>query len=105
MIFLAHTTEKQPVYIPKTARHAEADVFLKLFSTMSLVGMVAEVELIEDTSIYHLVNVKLPSAIGEGEYEYDLLDKRGILSTGIAVVGEPRKVVEYNNAITYEQYE
>lgn len=104
MIYLEHTTEMQKVYIPKTWRRSEGMVFLHLFGTTNLVNLIKEVELLEETSAYHIIEVSLPHVIAEGEYEYDLKDDNGLLSTGVAVVGEPDKVIEYNNAVTYEQY-
>lgn len=104
MIYLEHTTDEQMVYIPKTARNSDVGVFIKLFSTMNLVGMVKDVVIVEESFAYYLVQVKLPSVVAPGEYEYEVGDIKGTLSSGIAVVGEKDKVIEYNNAVIYEQY-
>lgn len=93
------------LFIPKTKRNSYGEVSLMLFSTMNLVGMVKEVEMVEETLIYYCIKVKLPSVIAPGEYEYNFSDMRGSLSAGILVVGEPGKAVEYNKTIEYEQYE
>lgn len=104
MIYLAHTTEEQMLFIPKTKRNSDGAVFIRLFSPMNLIGMIKDVQMVEETITYYKVKVKLPSVIAPGEYEYGFYDMRDSLSSGILVVGEPSKAVEYNKTIEYEQY-
>lgn len=104
MIYLAHTTEEQEVFIPKCKRNSEGSVFLKLVGTISHAGMKGEVELIEETPLYYQIKMILASEIEPGEYEYEFYDMLDVLSSGILVVVESNNAVEYNKTIEYEQY-
>lgn len=104
MIYLSHTTEEQEVFIPKSKRNSEGSVFLKLVGTISHVGMMGEVELLEDAPLYYRIKVELNSEIAPGEYEYEISDMHDVLSSGILVVVESNNAVEYNKTIEYEQF-
>lgn len=104
MIYLSHTSEAQEVFIPKSKRNSQGSVSLKLVGTISHVGMMGEVELLEDAHLYYRIKVELNSEIAPGEYEYEFSDMHDVLSSGILVVVASGKVLEYNKIIEYEQY-
>lgn len=104
MIYLKHTTDLQMMYIPKDGRDAKGDVFFKAFSTINQFGFSFYAAEENSSSLYHKVLVELTEDIPSGEYEYTLLDEMGVLSTGLLVVGDLDKPMEYNKVTTYEQY-
>ena len=104
MIYLKHTTDLQMMYIPKDGRDANGDVVFEAFSTINQFGFSFDAAE-EDTSLlYHKVLVELKDDIPSGEYEYTLSDEVGVLSTGLLVIGDLDKPMEYNKETTYEQY-
>lgn len=106
MIYLNNTTEAQAVFIP---RDTEASGLLRL-KMRSTVGLdipvsVAAIDLDVHRLCYQL-GITLPEGIAPGEYEYTLTADGETVSTGVMVVTEGEKKPEqYNNEITYEQYE
>lgn len=49
--------------------------------------------------------VELPADTNTGEYEYELTDDAGIVSTGLLVIEGESVVYEHNLSVQYEQYE
>ena len=49
--------------------------------------------------------VELPADINTGEYEYELTDDAGLVSTGLLVIEGESVVYEHNLSVQYEQYE
>jgi hypothetical protein len=103
MIYLKNTSEAQTLFIPKAERPAEGRMMLSLKSSIN--GVVAIYEVIDmmTSSLYYRIAVSLK---GEhpGEYEYELADGNGALSSGLLIVEGDESHIEYNNETTYEQY-
>lgn len=49
--------------------------------------------------------VELPADVNTGEYEYELTDDAGVVSTGLLVVEGQSVVYEHKLSVQYEQYE
>ena len=49
--------------------------------------------------------VELPADTNTGEYEYELTDDAGLVSTGLLVIEGESVVYEHNLSVQYEQYE
>lgn len=92
--------------IPKSIDVAGA----MLFSLMSTVDRVTYMEDVEVTDmgtseLYYRMEIALPEGLPVGEYEYKLTADGSVLSSGLMWVGELSGSDEYQNTITYEQYE
>ncbi|MBR1575856.1 MAG: hypothetical protein IJ654_05330 [Bacteroidales bacterium] len=106
MVYLANTTEAQPLFVPRSRAEVVGDLMLTLRSTVGL-AIVVDTDAIDlnTSALYYRIAVALPGGLAEGEYEYTLSDAAGVLSTGIAYVGELDQPTETDNAIIYEQIE
>lgn len=106
MIYLENTTAAQPLFIPRSKAETIGRLTLKMRSTVGLEIVVDAEALDLDTSeLYYRVAVALPEGAADGEYEYTLTDDTGVLSTGIAYVGQLARPEETDNEIRYEQTE
>ena len=104
MIYLKHNAEAQTLYIPKGVREVEGRLFFKAYSTMNLFGFSGEVIDLKSSQSYYRIAIKMPDGVPSGEYEYTLSDSVGGLSTGLLIVGDLDKPIQYQNEIIYEQY-
>lgn len=104
MIYLSNTSGSQSVMIPKDRESIGTMVF-SAQSTMNLTSFDREVVNIGSSALYFNISFLLEDGIPAGEYEYTLTDDEGLLSSGVMVVGDLSIPVEYNNEVTYEQYE
>lgn len=60
----------------------------------------------ETSEQFYVFDITLPSGIPDGEYEYSLTDDDVVLSSGLVTIkGNASVPTEYNQDITYEQYE
>ena len=106
MIYLNNTTEAQVVYIP---RDTDFSGTLQ-FTARSTVGLDIPISAtMLDLRVHRLcyaLAVTLPEGIATGEYEYTLKAGGEKVSTGVLVVRDGlTKPGQYNQSITYEQYE
>lgn len=105
MIYLKNIQEKQGKHIPKY-REKVGNVSFILRSTIEQTTYTEVLDSLADySSRYFLADITLPSGMADGEYEYTLSDTKGILSEGVIVIGDYGRANEYDNIITYEQYE
>ncbi len=106
MIYLKNTTDAQVVYIPR-----DTDFTGTLqFSARSTVGLDIPISAtLLDLKVHRLcyaLALTLPEDIATGEYEYKLTAGGNLVSTGILVILDgPAPTGQYNQTITYEQYE
>ena len=78
---------------------------LKAVNTMTKGGFVEHLDDYGTSQGYHVFSIALPSNVPSGEYQYELSDVNGVLSSGILVIGKESGFVEYQNMTEYEQYE
>lgn len=106
MIYLKNTTDAQTVFIPR-----DTDLTgTLLFTARSTVGLDIPISAtMLDLKVHRLcyaLAVTLPEDIATGEYEYKLTAGGNLVSTGVLVVQDgPAPTGQYNQSITYEQYE
>ena len=58
-----------------------------------------------NSDLYVTFEIELPEQITTGEYEYELTDDAGVISSGLLVVEGLSSASEYNLSVQYEQYE
>lgn len=60
---------------------------------------------VEDSALYHRATFSWPSTPQSGEYTYWLTKGDVVVAMGLLIITASRKVEEYDNLMTYEQYE
>lgn len=60
---------------------------------------------VEDMPLYHRVTFWWPSTPQSGEYTYWLTKGDVVVAMGLLMITAGREVEEYDNSMTYEQYE
>ena len=100
MIYLKNISTPQVIFIPR-CMEANGGLVLSLKSTIILLNVIDAAT----SDLYFRVSVMLPADVPSGEYEYDLSDDTGELSTGLLIVGELSSPTEYKKVIQYEQCE
>ena len=106
MIYLNNTTDAQVVYVPRDTEFTGT----LIFNARSTVGLdIPITATMLDLQVHRLcytLAVTLPEGIASGEYEYVLTANGQKVSTGVLVVlDSPAQAEQYNQTITYEQYE
>lgn len=131
MIYLRNTTETQRVRIPASGPKAGGIVTLEMVNTIdrgeayvfdfdqSVYLVDADGAFVHDADdlqiavadrgdasrLYYVVNVTLPGGMPEGEYEYKATAGGEVISSGVAILGEPAPSVKsYDKPVQYEQY-
>lgn len=104
MIYLKNTSTPQMVFIPK-GRETEGSLVFKLKNTTDLSVSVESKVIDLQSDLFIQFSIELPVDFTTGEYEYDLIDDAGVVSTGLLVIEAESNVSEYNKTIQYEQYE
>lgn len=104
MIYLKSIGTPQPMYVPKNRRPQGALIFT-LKNTINQ-SMVIEQKVYDQWTygLYYKIMVTLPADIPSGECEYSLKDDKGVISTGLLIVGDVVETKEYKKVIQYEQY-
>lgn len=109
MIYLTNTTEAQAVFIPASITMPEPGALtFEMRSTVDLdTPLQAAVVDLQLHALYYDVAVSLPEGITPGEYEYTLASGGTVYSRGLLLVVSGGQVgkSEYNENITYEQFE
>lgn len=60
----------------------------------------------ETSEQFYVFDITLPDGIPDGEYEYSLTEGDSVLSSGLVTIkGNASVPTEYNQDITYEQYQ
>ena len=104
MIYLKNISTPQMIFIPKS-RETEGSLVFSIKSTIDLsVPVEAKVVDLQSDLFIHFP-VELPADINTGEYEYELTDDAGIVSTGLLVIEGESVVYEHKLSVQYEQYE
>jgi hypothetical protein len=106
MLYLDATQDAQRVFIPRTT-DGLGELRLELRSTVNLDTVVnAVVYDVLTSAQYYVLAVVLPADAVKGEYRYTLTAGGKAVATGLAVVGDyGASRVQYDNIITYEQYQ
>lgn len=104
MIYLKNTSTPQVVFIPK-GRETEGSLVFKLKNTTDLSVSVNASVVDLQSELFIQFPVELPADTNTGEYEYELTDDAGIVSTGLLVIEGESVVYEHNLSVQYEQYE
>lgn len=135
MIYLRNTTDAQIVRIPASGPKLDGPFTMRIVNTIDrgdgyditltpamiyvrLVG--ADGALIHDSEerqilvasagtdksrLYYFVGLRLPAGLPEGEYEYEAKAGDSVISSGLAIIGEPKAAVtSYDKPVQYEQY-
>lgn len=107
MLYLDATQDAQRVFIPRTT-DGLGELRLELRSTVNLGTVVNAVvyDVLTSAQYYYVLAVVLPADAVKGEYRYTLTAGGKAVATGLAVVGDyGASRVQYDNIITYEQYQ
>lgn len=104
MMYLRKTSDAQSVFIPKD-RDVVGNLFLQAKSMIGQTPFTEETLDVNTSARYHRISVRLGENVQSGEYEYTLSDEKGVLSTGILIIGDSIRATEYNKPIEYRQYE
>lgn len=105
MIYLSNTSEEQQVMIPRNGLTVGEQLTLEIRNTTSLVEESMQVEESGDSGMYALLAVSLPEGVPDGEYQYRLKDGDDMVSGGLLVIGHDSEPSQYEETITYTQYE
>lgn len=104
MIYLSNISTPQMVLIPK-GRETEGSLVFSVKSTIDL-SVPVEAKVVDlQSELFIQFPVELPADIDTGEYEYELTDDAGVVSTGLLVIEGASVVSEYNLSVKYEQYQ
>lgn len=104
MIYLKNISSPQQVFIPRD-RETEGLLKFSLKNTINLSVPVAADVVDLNSDLYVIFEIELPEQIATGEYEYELTDDAGVISSGLLVVEGLSSASEYNISVQYEQYE
>jgi hypothetical protein len=104
MIYLSNIFTPQMVLIPK-GRETEGSLVFSVKSTIDL-SVPVEAKVVDlQSELFIQFPVELPADIDTGEYEYELTDDAGVVSTGLLVIEGTSVVSEYHLSVKYEQYQ
>lgn len=104
MIYLKNISTPQVIFIPKS-RETEGSLVFSIKSTIDL-SVPVEAKVVDlQSELFIQFPVELPADINTGEYEYELTDDAGLVSTGLLVIEGESVVYEHNLSVQYEQYE
>lgn len=105
MIYLKNITEAQVLFIPKNGEVLTGELGLVLKNTTDLNETTLSVVDINTSGLYFNLAVALPDNLSDGEYEYILKNGEIKVSCGLLYIGELQGSSQYENNITYMQYE
>lgn len=104
MIYLKNISTPQMTFVPKS-RETEGSLVFSIKSTINLYAPVEAKVVDLQSELFIQFPVELPADINTGEYEYELTDDAGVVSTGLLVIEDESVVCEHNLSVQYEQYE
>lgn len=104
MIYLKNISTPQMIFIPKS-RKTEGSLVFSIKSTINHSVSVNASVVDLQSELFIQFPVELPADINTGEYEYELTDDAGLVSTGLLVIEGESVVYEHNLSVQYEQYE
>lgn len=108
MIYLFNKTEAQSLLIPTNNLTGAGEVCVfSLVSTVERKPVYSCQRFFTLEAGYALISVTLPAGLADGEYEY-ILQQDGIISNGLAIIGERPAVIrpadaENTPGITFKQ--
>ena len=104
MIYLKNISTSQILFIPR-CREIEGSLVFSIKNTInhSVSVNVSVVDL--QPELFIQFPVKLPADTNTGEYEYELTDDAGLISTGLLIIEDESVVYQHNLSVQYEQYE
>lgn len=105
MLYLKNITDAQELMIPRDGDMSSGFMSLILKSTIDMAVRSFQVSSDRTSQHYFKLSVNLQADMPNGEYEYSLMNGQILLSRGLLIIGENVRMSEYNNTITYEQYE
>lgn len=94
MIYLQNTNEAQRMFIPNNGLTAGESARVQIFGTVSkreILDVTAELAPIGIS--YYIIAVTLPQGLKNGEYEYVVSQRKGIISNGLVQIGEYQHAV------------
>lgn len=104
MIYLKNISTPQMIFIPKN-RETEGSLVFSIKSTINHSVSVNASVVDLQSELFIQFPVELPADTNTGEYEYELTDDAGLVSTGLLVIEDESVVYEHNLSVQYEQYE
>lgn len=105
MLYINNTGEVLLSIPRNVSRLPEGEYRMVIRSTMELVEYTLPIDSVTETLLMLLVELNFPE-IASGSYEYTISKGNVVIGTGLLEVGSSAgRVREYNNNITYEQYE
>ena len=104
MIYLKNISTPQMIFIPKS-RETEGSLVFSIKSTINHSVSVNASVVDLQSELFIRFPVELPADTNTGEYEYELTDDAGLVSTGLLVIEGESVVYEHNLSVQYEQYE
>ena len=106
MIYIkTSTNESQSISIPKYFDDAVGDIRLRLVNNLTQQVYEIEPKSVSVVEPYFQIDFKLRQSLIDGEYNYSLIDSTGVISFGLAVVGDyKREVKSYDKTNKKVQY-
>lgn len=105
MIYLKNITDAQQLYIPRNGEEVAGDMILKMRNTTDETEISVSVTDLHTSGLYFNLAVTLPSGLAVGEYAYSLVSGSLVMSCGLVYIGEFKSPSQYDENITYIQYE
>ena len=105
MIYLKNITEAQTIMIPRNGESVSGQMSLVLTNTTDHQSHTLSVADGGASGLYAEVAVTLPEGLAVGEYHYQLMSGNEAVSTGLVFIGDLRSPSQYEETITYKQYE
>lgn len=105
MIYLKNINDAQIAMIPKNGEIVTGDLSLVVKDTVDLNETTLSVTDLNTSGLYYNLAVVLPDDLADGEYEYKLMKGEIMVSCGLLYIGELDSPSQYDNNITYKQYE
>lgn len=105
MIYLKNINEAQIAMIPKNGEIVTGELSLFIKDTVDLNETELSVTDLNTSGLYYNLAVALPDGLSDGEYEYRLMKGEIKVSCGLLYIGELESPSQYDNNITYKQYE
>lgn len=106
MIYLQNTGDAQVVFVPRNGKIPSGDL---VFRAKSTIDLATEIDLqvinLNVSRLYMHLAVSIVGDVPNGEYEYTVKAGDEVLSTGLLIIGDTSRPDQYNQEITYEQYE
>lgn len=105
MIYLNNSETEQTILIPRNGCDLTGEMTLCLSSTMREDEMDWSGSVTDSGNSRNYFSFETTiDGFVPGEYDYEVKHNNKVIARGLAIVKETSQIVEYNNSITYEQY-